>query len=487
MPAADRLTRGGDGAANGGHDLLVRNARVVTPDGVLRAGVAVDGGRITALTAPDARPAARSVLDAAGRHLLPGVIDSHVHFRTPGLTHKEDWEHGSRAAAAGGVTTVIDMPNTEPPLTDPEQAAGKAALIGGTSLVDYRFHFGVTEATVDHLRHLTPRHATSVKVFMTGHHTAPHVIRDPEALDRIFAIAAERGLRLVLHAEDDGVFTLLDAFLAPPDSYESYESRRPRSGGIVAAARVIELVRRHGTAAHVVHVSSAEESDLLRAAAAAALPLTHEVTAHHLSFSASDTRRLGARLRLSPAIRTSHDQDRLWAALMAGGVATIGSDHAPHTIEEKVRAVPDAPPGLPGTQELLTAVHTGMRRRHPGLTADEVLLRVARLASATPADLFGLAGRKGRIVPGLDADFVLFDAERTWFLSGEHIRSKCGWSAYEGWTFTGRPDVTVRRGEVIYDGRGAQPWFGSPDGIWLTAGVTGPGRTGPAVGPSGGR
>ncbi|GAA0441438.1 dihydroorotase family protein [Streptomyces olivaceiscleroticus] len=478
MPAADRLSAGSDGTAPRAHDLLVIHARVVTPEGVRRAGVAVDGGRITALTAPDARPAAHRVLDAAGRHLLPGVIDSHVHFRTPGLTHKEDWAHGSRAAAAGGVTTVIDMPNTRPPLTDPGEAAAKAALIEGTSLVDHRFHFGVTEQTVDRLRDLTPQLATSVKVFMTGHHTAPHVIRDPATLDRIFALAAERGLRLVLHAEDDGVFTLLDAFLTPSDSYASYESRRPRTGGIVAAARVIELVRRHGTATHVVHVSSAEESDLLRAAAAAALPLTHEVTAHHLSFTATDTRRQGARLRLSPALRTAHDQDRLWAALMAGGVATIGSDHAPHTIEEKIRPVPDAPPGLPGTQELLTAVHTGMRRRHPELPADEALLRIARLASATPADLFGLAGRKGRILPGLDADFVLFDAERTWCMSAEHARSKCGWSAYEGWTFTGRPDVTVRRGQVIYDGRGAHPWFGAPDGSWLPAEAPAPGPQG---------
>ncbi|MFE9648276.1 dihydroorotase family protein [Streptomyces sp. NPDC006365] len=452
-----------------GFDLHITNARVVTPQGVVGAGVAVRGGRIAAVTASGAAPLARRTLDAQGRYLLPGAIDSHVHFRTPGLTYKEDWAHGSRAAAAGGVTTVIDMPNTQPPLTDPGEAEGKAALIDGESLVDYRFHFGVTESTVENLHRLTPREATSVKVFMTGHHTAPHVIRDPLVLDRIFAIAAERGLRLVLHAEDDAVFSLLDDLKGPPAGYGDYEPSRPRSGGIVAAAKVIELVRRHGTSVHVVHVSSAEESELLRAAHHAGLPVTHEVTAHHLSFSADDTQRLGARIRLSPAIRTVADQSRLWRGLVDGAVATIGSDHAPHTIEEKSRSVQDSPPGLPGVQELVTAVFTGMRRRFPEMPLDEVMTRVAGFSSQRPAELFGIAGRKGRVAPGYDADLALFDPEAIWIMSAADAHAKCGWSAYEGWTFTGRPDVTVRRGEVIYDGRGHDPVFGTPSGVWLEA------------------
>ncbi|MEV4504763.1 dihydroorotase [Streptomyces klenkii] len=472
MTATAAPTTGTEPRPGTAFDLLVTNARVVTPQGVTAGGVAVLDGRIAKITeAGEALPARRTI-DAEGHYLLPGVIDSHVHFRTPGLLYKEDWEHGSRAAAAGGVTTVIDMPNTQPPLTDPDAAAGKSALVEGRSLVDYRFHFGVTETSVDNLRRLTPRQATSVKVFMTGHHTAPHVIRDPQVLDEIFAIAAERGLRVVLHAEDDAVFALLDELKGEPAEYRDYEPSRPRSGGIVAAARVIELVRKHGTSVHVVHVSSAEESELLRAAYHSGLPVTHEVTAHHLSFSADDTERLGARIRLSPAIRSVRDQQGLWQALADDAVATIGSDHAPHTVEEKTRSVQASPPGLPGVQELLTAVFTGMRRRFPEMPLDEVMTRIARFASQRPAELFGIAGRKGSVAPGLDADFTLFDPDAVWMMSAGHVQSKCGWSAYEGWTFTGRPAVTVRRGEVIFDNRGDGPVFGAPTGEWLDAAPT---------------
>ncbi len=453
----------------GGHryDLLVRGGDVVTPGGVRPGTVAVRDGRISALLPHDTQVTAARTIDAAGLHVLPGVIDSHVHFRTPGLTHKEDWEHGSRAAAAGGVTTVIDMPNTRPPLHDPKDAWAKSRLIEGRSLVDYRFHMGVGPDTVEALTDLDPRVATSVKVFMAGHHTAPHVIHDRAVLARIFEVAADRGLRVVLHAEDGALFSLLDGYLPAPTGYAGYEPNRPRSGAIVAAARVIELVREYGTAAHVLHTSTAEECDLLLAARQAGLPVTFEATPHHLSFTRNDTPRLGARIRLSPAIREERDRERLWDAVFSDGVATVGSDHAPHTVEEKTRPPADAPPGLPGVQELLTALFTGMRRRRPDLPLDELLPLLARLCSERPAELFGLRRRKGRIEVGMDADLVLFDTAATWFMTAGDVHSKCGWSAYEGSTFNGRPEVTVRRGEVIWNRRTAE--FGDPEGQWLDA------------------
>jgi dihydroorotase len=448
-------------------DLVITGGRLVLPTGVVAGDVCVRDGRIDEILPPGEAPSAHRVIDAQGRHVLPGLLDSHVHFRTPGLTHKEDWAHASRAAAAGGVTTVIDMPNTQPPLFDPADAASKAKLIEGDSLVDFRFHLGVDPNQLGLLEKVTPREAVSAKVFMTGHHTAPHVVRDGEQLDRVFALAAQLGIRLVLHAEDDAVFALLDRWRPPVQSFGDYEPSRPRTGGIVAAAAVIRLVERHGTAAHILHVSSAEEADLYAAAAAAGLPVTFEVTSHHLSFSDHDIVRLGSRIRLSPAIRQPADRDRLWSAVFSGQVSALGSDHAPHTLAEKRKPAAEAPPGLPGVQELAAAVFTGMRRRQPERPVDEHLSLLARLYGAAPADLFGLSGQKGRLVVGNDADFTIFDADHAWSLDAGAVQAKCGWSAYEGWMFAGRTELTVRRGEVIYDAD-AGTW-GSPSGRWLDA------------------
>lgn len=448
-------------------DLVVTGRRLVTPDGVRSGSIVVSGGRIGAiLGADDPVPPHASQLDAGDHYVLPGLIDSHVHFRTPGLTHKEDWWHGSRAAVAGGVTTVMDMPNTKPATLSPQAVVDKAALITGTSLVDFRFHLGVDPAEPDLLADLDPAIASSAKVFMAGHHTAPTVVREQGQLEKAFAAAAAGGVRLVLHAEDDALFALLDSWQGEPRHYRDYERFRPRSGGIVAVAKVIELVRRHGTAAHILHLSSREEADLVSAAQAAGLPLTFEVTGHHLSFTDADTARLGAKTRLSPSIRSQADQDRLWAALRAGEVSSLGSDHAPHTVAEKTLPPAQAPPGLPGVQELATAVWTGMRRRWPDEDADVAATRLVKHLAAEPAALFGLSG-KGRLAPGADADLVVFAPDEAWLLSAGDLHAKCGWSAYEGWTMTGRVRTTIRAGRPVWQaGTGT---FGEPDGRWLGA------------------
>ncbi|GAA3499997.1 dihydroorotase [Streptomyces prasinosporus] len=446
-------------------DLVVSGRRLVTPHGVRAGHVLVSGGRITAVT-DCAPPGAAERLDAGDHYVLPGLVDSHVHFRTPGLTHKEDWEHAGRAAVRGGVTTVMDMPNTLPPTLDPQAVHAKARLIEGHSLVDLRFHIGADPARPHLLAGLDPSVATSAKVFMAGHHTAPTVVRDPVVLDAVFAAAARGGVQLVLHAEDDGLFALLDAWWGEPSRYRDYERHRPRSGGIVAVAKVVELVRRHGTRAHILHLSSAEEADLVCAAQAAGYPVTFELTGHHLSFTDEDTRRLGARTRLSPSIRSRADQDRLWRALANGEPATLGSDHAPHTVAEKSRPVAACPPGLPGVQELAVAVWTGMRRRWPEEDPDTAVRRLVRHLAQTPAELFRLPG-KGRIAPGADADLVFFAPDTPWMFSAHDVESKCGWSAYEGWTFTGRVERTLRAGRTVWDA--STGTFGAYDGRLLTA------------------
>ncbi|MCX4775172.1 dihydroorotase family protein (plasmid) [Streptomyces sp. NBC_01260] len=456
---------------------LVVSGRLVTPTGVRPGAVLVSAGRIaavTGLTAIDEAAPGVPHLDAGDAYVLPGLIDSHVHFRTPGLEHKEDWEHAGRAAVAGGFTTVIDMPNTRPPGLSPEAIAAKAALVAGSSLVDYRFHMGADPDRPELLADLDPAIATSAKVFMAGHQTAPTVVRDAERLEKIFAAAAVGGVRLVLHAERDTLFTMLDDWRGRLRDHHAYERSRPRSGGIAAVAEVIELVHRHGTQAHILHVSSAEEADLLAAASDAGLPVTYEVTGHHLSFTDQDTLRTGARTRLSPAIRSAADQDRLWAALRGGEVAALGSDHAPHTMAEKLLPVPDAPPGIPGVQELAVAVWTGMRRRWPDESSDVAIARLVDHLAAGPAELFRLPG-KGRLEPGADADLTVFGPDDSWMLSAYDVQSKCGWSAYEGWTMAGRVRTTIRAGEVVWDAN--EQKAGSPTGRWLPAGPPGRGLT----------
>jgi dihydroorotase len=449
------------------YDLVVHGGTVISGSAAVRADVAIRGETVAALLPPGTAVEANTVLDVTGRLVLPGLIDSHVHFRAPAYPEKEDWPAGSRAAVAGGVTTVIDMPDTVPPLHTLLDAHDRHAHVRNTSLVDYRFHAQVDPRRVESAAELSPREAASAKATLTGPAGAAHVLRDPVALDRLFEACAGRALPLTCHAVDDGVLTLLDGWLGAPRQYDDYERHRSRSAGVIAVYRLIKLARRHGVPVHVLNVSSREEVDLLSAASAAGIPVTFEVTGHHLSFTSRDVSRFGARVRINPPLRDPADQNRLWAAVLEGQAATLGSDHAPHRFDDKRLAVPDAPAGLPGVQELLPAVYTGLRRRYPHLAAPAAAQVLVRLLAERPAELFGLAGRKGRVAEGLDADLVVFEPDRIWMLSPGDLHTKCGWSAYEGWTFTGRVQLTLRRGEIVYDRRDGVARFGRPAGRWL--------------------
>jgi dihydroorotase len=457
-----------------GPRMILRGGTVVDGAGARAADVLISGEQVAAVVAPGTPVTDAVEHDVNGRFLLPGLIDGHVHFREPGLEHKEDWEHGSRAAAAGGVTTVIDMPNTRPSLTTPELARAKHRRIDGRTLVDYRFHAGVDPTDVGAIKAFGPREANTVKVFLSGHHTAPEVVRDPADLDRLCRVAADVGLTVLCHAEQDDVFALLDRWRGEPSSALEYEKHRPRTAAIVAVARLVELARRHGTRIHILHVSSREEADLISAAAAAGIPVSFEITGHHLTFTDDDVAGLGSLIRLRPAIREAADRDRLWEAAIDGTATNAGSDHAPHTRAEKSRPAPDAPPGLPGVQELFPALYTGLTHRLPQAGPAQLLPVVARLMGEGPARLFGLDHRKGRIAAGRDADLVVFDPAGSRRLTPDRIYARCGWSAYRDVTFAGAVEMTMRRGSVIYRSTPDGAEFGDPGGQWLepSPGVT---------------
>ncbi|MBH5318742.1 dihydroorotase family protein [Paenibacillus sp. GSMTC-2017] len=433
------------------YDLIVENARIVYRDLVIDGKIAVRNGKIAALLRVDELVEADQTIDAEGRYVLPGLIDSHVHFRTPGYEHKENWYSASKAAVAGGITTVLDMPNTNPYTDSVERLRQKSALVSGQSFVDYGFHIGVAPGKSSVLEALNRGEAASIKLFLTGHRTAKHIIDDDAELDYIFRLAATKSIPLTLHAEDDVVLRLFRQISDEPSNLSQYEAAYPRSGAIVAVARILRLIRKHDTSVHVLHVSSSEEADLLDAAAEAGYPVTYETTAHQLWFDHASALTQGTRAKLSPAIREPRDRTRLWESIKRGTLASVGSDHAPHSKAEKDFDFNDAPPGLPGVQELLSVLLTGLKKYVPSLTREERLLTVAKLLASGPATRFGFDHLKGSIEAGLDADFVILDDEKKWTVSEEHILSGSGWSPYEGIELEGQVLVTIVRGQVVYN------------------------------------
>ena len=262
---------------------------------------------------------------------------------------------------------------------------------------------------------------------------------------------------------------MLDLFPSSSSSVLDYEKRRASLGGVIAIARVVEVVRTYGTRTHVLHVASSTEMQLLQAATLVGLPISFEVTPHHLSLTAIDGHRIGSRAKISPAFHEEKDRLALWQAVRTGSVYTIGSDHAPHSNKEKEQPFEIAPPGLPGVQELLPLILTGLATTFPDMSMDERMLLVAKLCAHQPAELYGLSHRKGTLRPGLDADLVVIDSQRTWRVRPTDLYSQCGWSAYEGWLFTALPILTVRRGTIVYErqnnGMGS---FGTYDGAFIT-------------------
>jgi dihydroorotase len=433
------------------YDLVVYNGRLVFTDNVFVGGVGILNGKIEKIFQEKDGHFGLEEIDAKGAYILPGLIDSHVHFRTPGLTHKETWRTGSQAAVAGGITTVLDMPNNNPYITSMEHFEKKESLIHGQSLVDYGFHFGVEPGKAFRLEQVDPNTVASVKVFLTGHHTAKNVVSDHEELDEIFRIASEKNILLTLHAEDDETLNLFRKLQKPPQNLTDYEKHLPRTAGIIAIGKMLEFVRKYGTKVHVLHVSSAEEVELIELAALAGYPVSYETTPHQLWFDAIESVHLGSRAKLSPAIRKKEDQLKLWYSLMEGHMVSVGSDHAPHTREEKGQSFAKCPPGLPGVQEMLPVLITGLSKNFPLLTQDEVMCKVVSLLGSGPADLFRIDHQKGRLEVGLDADLVILDINNEWDVKKQDLYGLCQWSAYEGEVLKGKPKTTIRAGKIVYD------------------------------------
>ena len=428
------------------YDLLVKGGTLVNHDGIGARDIGIVGGRISAIgTLSEAHAA--EVLDATGLHVLPGVIDTQVHFREPGLTHKEDLETGSRAAVMGGVTAVFDMPNTQPLTTGEAELADKVRRGHHRMHCDFAFWVGGTRENAPDVRELERLPgAAGIKVFM-GSSTGSLLVADDEG---VASILRRTRRRAAFHSEDEGRLETRKALRVPGDP-SSHPIWRDAEAALACTRRLLRIAGAHGARVHVLHISTGEEMALLADHKDLA---SCEVTPHHLTLSSDEYASLGTRLQMNPPVRERAHRDRLWRGVADGVADILGSDHAPHTLEEKAQPYPRSPSGMTGVQTLVPVMldHVAAGRLS--------LQRFVDLTSAGPARLFGIAA-KGRLAVGYDADLTLVDLKRAVTISDRWIASRSRWTPYDGKRVTGWPVGTIIRGRrVMWEGELVSPSTG---------------------------
>ncbi len=417
-------------------DLVLKGGTVATPSGLVPADVGVRDGRIVRVGGlGDA--AARETVTVVGLHVLPGIIDTQVHFREPGLEHKEDLASGTAAAVLGGVTSVFEMPNTRPATTTAALLADKMARAAGRAWCNYAFFIGATEENARYLGELERLPGCAgVKVFM-GSSTGSLLVADDEGLRLVLENVRRR---VAVHAEDEA--RLRERLALVPEAADAamHPVWRDVETATRASERLIRLARETRRRVHVLHVSTAEEMDIL---AANRDIVTVEVTPQHLTMNAPDCyKRLGTLAQMNPPIRDMRHRQALWEGVRQGLVDVIGSDHAPHTREEKAQPYPRSPSGMPGVQTLVPVMLTHVADGRLSLE------RFIDLTSAGPARVYGIAG-KGRIAAGYDADLTVVDRKAYRVIEDSWIVSRCGWTPFAGKSVWGWPRLTIVGGRIV--------------------------------------
>ncbi|MCH9808662.1 MAG: dihydroorotase [Alphaproteobacteria bacterium] len=422
------------------YDLLIKGGTVVNQDGTGERDIAIRDGKIADIGNLQASKAGE-VIDATGLTIIPGVIDSQVHFREPGMTHKEDLETGSQGAVLGGVTTVFEMPNTNPNTTTPERLAEKVKAAHHRMFCDFAFYVGGTEDNVNDIPELERLPGSAgIKVFI-GSSTGTLLVDKPNVLD---AIIQKITRRAAFHAEDEARLNSRKDLRVPGDP-SSHPVWRDEIAALMATRQLVGLAEKHGKRVHVLHISTAIEMEFLAHHKEWA---SVEVTPHHLSLCAPDCyKKLGTYCQMNPPVRDADNQAGIWAGIANGVVDVLGSDHAPHTREEKDCPYPESHSGMTGVQTLLPVMLDHVNKQR--LTLE----RLVDLTSHGPQRLFGLRN-KGRIAVGYDADLAIVDMQRTEMISNDWIASRAGWTPYHGIEVTGWPIGTILRGrKVVWDGQ----------------------------------
>ncbi|GBF27883.1 allantoinase [bacterium MnTg02] len=431
------------------HDVVLKGATLVNHDGIWDGDIGITGSKISGL-GDISVASAGEIIDIAGLYVLPGIIDSQVHFREPGGEHKEDLESGSRAAVLGGVTAVFEMPNTNPTTTSADALADKVSRAEDRMFCDFAFYVGATRENIDELPELERlRGAAGVKVF-AGSSTGDLLVDDEESLSRILTKISRRA---AFHSEDETRLRERMDVRREGDPSSHSEWRDP-TAAMQSTERLVRLAHGAGKRIHVLHISTAEEMAFLAKHKDVA---SVEVTPQHLTLSTPEAYEvLGTKAQMNPPIRDVQNRQSLWQGLSTGVVDVLGSDHAPHTLEEKAEPYPHSPSGMPGVQTLVPVMLDHVNRGKLSLQ------RFVDLTSHGPHRIFGIAG-KGRIAVGFDADFTIVDLNAERDISDDWIASRSGWTPFDGRRVKGWPVGTIIRGHrVMWEGEIIAPARGKP-------------------------
>ncbi|AHI06436.1 dihydroorotase [Bdellovibrio bacteriovorus W] len=426
------------------YDILIKNGTCLVPNSdeshlvETRSDIGIKDGKITAIQENLSGTATKEI-DATGKHVLPGVIDSQVHFREPGLTHKEDLETGTRAAVLGGVTTIFEMPNTNPPTTSQAAFQEKLDLAKNRAHSNYAFFIGGSHDNVSELAKLERlQHCSGIKIFM-GSSTGTLLVEDDATLEKILQNGSRR---VILHSEDEMRLRERKHIAEESGDVHDHPVWRDVTTATQSTERLLRLARKTGRKIHVLHVSTGEEMDLLKNSKDIA---TVEVLPQHLTLSAPDCYdRLGTLAQQNPPIREKRHLERIWQAVQDGTADIIGSDHAPHTLEEKARPYPQSPSGVPGVQTLVPLMLNFVNEGKISLA------RFVEMVTLNPVKTFGILN-KGMLKENFDADITIVDMNKTKTISNSWIASRSAWTPFDGMEVKGWMTHTVVNGKVVME------------------------------------
>ena len=416
--------------------LLIRRARIILPSGEFIVGdVLTRDGQIIKVSPSEIEETVTRSIDADGLTLLPGIIDPQVHFREPGLEHKEDLFTASCACAKGGVTSFLEMPNTRPLTITQETLNDKLQRAASKCLVNYGFFIGATSDNLSELLHANP--TCGIKIFMGSMH-GPLLVDPQEILEPIFANGE---ILIAVHAEDQTRLRQRREEFANIHDVAIHSQIQDSQTALIATQRALKLSKKYRRRLHILHMSTAEEANLMRQEKPSWV--TCEVTPQHLLLNTTAYEEIGSFAQMNPPLRTSHDNEVLWQALLDGVIDFIATDHAPHTLEEKKQDYPKSPSGMPGVETSLPLMLTAAAQGRC------TVAQVVNWMSTAVASAYSIPN-KGAIAPGYDADLVLVDLNSHKKVQKEQLATKCGWSPFEGWNLTGWPVTTIVGGEIAY-------------------------------------